>query len=244
MRDRDEQHRGARRRRWLVPAVLGVLLLAMFGRFDRSEQETIELGTPSRIIVINNAGPVSIRQGPVSKVTHRDSWAFGQPTFEIEVRESDILIRVLCNGPMPCRSSISLEVTGSPDLLIMAEGFVDVDQFDGKLTVFSSKGGVALGPISGSVRVVSNGPVTGAGLMTNLLDVSSSSDVDLWFGRDVVEHRLQIVSSDGDERTIEDEAIKVEIAIDGEADSSVAIRTDGEVLLHLPPPSPLEPDDE
>ncbi len=247
MRDRDERHRGPRRPRWLVPAVVVCLLLAMFGRFDRSEQETIELGTPSRIIVINNAGPVSIRQGPVSKVTHRDSWAFSQPMFEIEVIESDILIRVMCNGRMPCRSSISLEVTGAPDLLVMADGFVDVDQFDGKLTVFSSKGGVALGPLSGSVRVVSNGPVTGAGLQTDLLDVSSSNDVDLWFGGEVADHRVQIVSAEGDDRAISDEAIRIEIATNGEADSSVAIRTDGEVLLRpppSPPSSPQQPDDE
>jgi hypothetical protein len=127
----------------------------------------------------------------------------------------------------------------------MADGFVDVDQFDGKLTVFSSKGGVALGPLSGSVRVVSNGPVTGAGLETDLLDVSSSEDVDLWFGGDVVDHRLQIVSSEGDERAISDEAIRIEIATDGEAASSVAIRTDGEVYLRPPPPPlavPQQPD--
>ncbi len=245
MRDLDERNRGPRRPRWLVPAVLVVVLLALLGRFNRSQQETIELGTPSRIIVINNAGPITIRQGPVSKVTHRDSWAFGQPTFEIEVDESDILIRVMCTSRTPCRSSVSLEVTGAPDLLVMADGFVDVDQFDGKLTVFSSKGGVALGPLSGSVRVVSNGPVTGAGLETDLLDVSSSEDVDLWFGGDVVDHRLQIVSSEGDERAISDEAIRIEIATDGEAASSVAIRTDGEVYLRPPPPPlavPQQPD--
>ncbi len=243
MRDPDDP-RPQKRRHWIVPVLVLALLLALFGLFDRSEQTTVELGTPSRIVVISEAGPVRVSQGPVSQVTHRDSWAFSRPEVEIEARQSDILIRITCGSLMPCRSSIDLEVTGAPDLLIVADGFVDVDRFDGKLTVLSADGGVALGAVSGSVRVGANDSVTGAGIQTELLDISSSGDVQLWFGGEIVQHRIQVLSSDGEVRPTSDETVTIEISSDGDAERSVAIRSDGEVSLLLAPKTdPIGPDE-
>ncbi len=235
MVERDEQSR--RRRWWLLPALIVGTLIVFLGWFDRSEETTVELGTPSRIIVINDAGPVSVSQGDVSAVTRRDSWVLAQPSAQIEVQESDILIRVLCPGRTPCRSAIDLQVTGAPDLVIIADGFVDIDRYEGKLTVFSTRDGVALGPLRGSVRVVANDSVTGAGLDTDLLDISAGGDVDLWFDRRARRFRVQILGEDGVERELTPRSLDVDIGIEveGGADRSIAIRTNGDVRLRRPP---------
>lgn len=227
----------SRLRWWRVP-VFGILSFALlFTWIDRSDITTIELGTPSRIIVVSSAGPVRVTQGAISEVTHRDSWVFGRPIVEIEGQGSDILVRVVCEGWAPCRSSIDLQVTGTPELLVMAEGFVDIDRFDGKLTVFSGNNGVALGPVSGSVRVVSGDSVTGAGLETSLLDVSTDGDINLWFGDVREEYRVQILDSEGAERRVDNGDVSVSIATNGEAERSVALKTDGEVHIFQRPDS-------
>lgn len=235
---RELHDREPKRRRWWRIPVFGILSFAvLFTWMDRSDMTTIELGTPSRIIIVSSAGPVRVTQGPISEVTHRDSWVLGRPIVEIEGQGSDILVRVVCEGWAPCRSSIDLQVTGTPELLIMAEGFVNVDRFDGNLTVFSGKDGVALGPISGSVRVISAASVTGAGLETSLLDVSTEGDIDLWFGDVRQEYRVQILDSSGVERRVNNEDVSVSIATNGEAERSVALKTDGEVHLFQRPDS-------
>lgn len=228
------------RPRWLLPALFAASLVVLFSWLDRSETQTLELGTPSRIIVISDAGPIRVTQGPISEVTHSDSWLLGKPVFEIEADESDILVRVTCPSRTPCRSSIDLQVTGTPELLIMADGFVDVEHFSGKLTIVSASEDVALGPITGSVRVVANKTVTGSGLETDLLDISSHGDIDLWFGSNEA-YRVQILGPSGGERTGADSDIEIDIKTDGEAERSVALRTPGKVRLMSGSESPSGP---
>lgn len=230
MRDLDGRE-VPRRRWWILPALVLGSLIAFLGWFDRSAAESVELGTPSRIIVVSDAGPVRLSTGPTSTVTHRDSWVVSQPKFEISIDGAAVLIRVVCDTKMPCRSSIDLQVTGTPDVLIVAEGFVDVDRFEGKLSILSSKDGVALGPISGSVRVVSTESVVGYGLRTDLLDISANNDVYLSFGDRYVPHRIQVLDTDGDVRPTEDDDVTIGVQSDGEADRSIAIRAGGEVSL-------------
>lgn len=230
--NRFDDREQSRRRWWILPVLVLGSLVVLFGWFDQSKTETVELGTPSRIVIINTAGPVRIYQGETSTIQRRDSWVLSEPTFDVAIDGGDVLIRVVCNGWTPCRSSIDLQITGAPDVLVVAEGFVDVESFDGKLTIFSSKDGVALGPVGGSVRVVSTSDVVGYGLRTELLDVSAVDDVDLTFGNSDDAHRILIVDLNDEVRSLDEESVNIELESDGDAQRSVAIRAGGDIELH------------
>lgn len=162
-------------------AILIVASLMVLGWIDRSQRTVVQLGdsvaatAPSRLVVVNSAGPVSVRTGETTSVAHNDSWLFGRPQVELETLNGETLFRVRCQSWGPCRSSLEVVVTPGTELLVASTGFVNVDSFDGLLTVLAETSGVSMGPIMGSVRVVAHGDITGTALRAIELDVATVS---------------------------------------------------------------------
>ncbi len=175
--------------------VAGLLVLASASWFDRTEQVVVDLGSVTSVSVTNDAGPIRIRPasdgveagiGAANAVTvvRFDSWLFRGPTTEIvDTSRSGAAVSVECATRLPCRSSVEVYVPDGIDLTVTTDvGLVEVDAFDGRLTIDGSDRGVAVGPVSGSVVIDSPGPVTGFDLRLDELDLRSGlGPVDLVF---------------------------------------------------------------
>ena len=119
------------------------------------------------------AGPVRVTSGEVGSVTHRDSWMFSRPVVAGATEDRESVVRVVCETRMPCRSSVDVVVPPGVELVIVSSGVVTVDRFDGGLTVLAPESGVALGPVTGSARVLADGDVTATGLGVDSFDAES-----------------------------------------------------------------------
>ncbi len=175
--------RRPRRWRWVLGSI--ALLVVVIGLADRSATSTIEIGTPGRLIVVNSAGPVEVRQSEdVTSVEHRDSWLLSRPVVEQSVVGSDVVVRLSCPGRTPCRSAVTVAATPGVELVVVGSGVVTVPSFDGSLTVLAERDGVTLGPIRGSARVVAQDDVSGFALASTELDVSTvDGELSLDFAR-------------------------------------------------------------
>ncbi len=177
-----------RPRRWrlAVGAVIGVATLAMVSSswIDRSDTYRLEIPVVGRVLLISNAGPVEVRNGDVNQLTSNESWLLNRPKIESLGDSDEVVVRVTCEGRLPCRSATVLTVLPGTEVVIVAtEGSVLVDQMDGALTIYDGHGNTLLGALSGSVKVVSeSGRVSGNGLSVSQIDVSTvSSEVALEF---------------------------------------------------------------
>ncbi len=242
------------RRRWrrLLTVPLLLILLAVLGSswFDRTDVTTIEIGATNRILLVNDAGPIRIRslaesEGPPELVL-RDSWLIRRPELEQVAGAEGVVIRLSCPTRFPCRSAAELSVAAGTEVVVVStDGLVEVGRFDGSLTVFSSGEGVALGAISGSTRVVSDGVVFGSDLQSTSASVmASEGDVDITFSRspaalvieadggrvDVVvpnqRFRLDIESSEG--------TIVADVRESETADRTILVRSVGPVTVRNP----------
>lgn len=174
-----------------VPVVVIVLMTAALAWFDRSEVYEIDIGPASRILLVNDAGPIRIRSTPDGSMnaglTRYDSWLLDRPRLEVETdttsTSNEVAVRITCQRTFGCRSSTELSVPAGIELVVVATaGMVEVDRFDGALTVYASDDGLVLGPVGGSLRIVSAGPVRGNDLVTEEIDLLVADDrVELGF---------------------------------------------------------------
>lgn len=252
------------RRRWpwffIVPLVLVALAVGMTAWFDRSAVGEDELGAPTRLLVVNDAGPVRVRSAligsetedvPPNSVTIRrhDSWLLERPELEIQPQvtpESTAVARVSCSTRFPCRSVVEVFVPDGIDLVVVStEGLAEVDRFDGSITVYSSGGGAMLGPLRGSARIVSDGPVQGFDLaLTDVNVLAADADVDLEFAESPMGLTVEAGIGDVDlvvprgrfqvEVAPESSAILVEIPTNLVSERVIVIQTEGAVTLSNP----------
>jgi hypothetical protein len=174
VRDLDEPTSTRSRRLWLVVGAL-VSIFFLLGWFDRSEVGTFSLGQPDRILLVSDAGTVEVVAGNEAAISHNDSWLFSRPRIESAERSGEAVVRVTCPGHFPCRSTVTLTAPTGVELVVVAtNGVVDINRFDGKLTVFSTSNDVVLASSSGSARIFSrNGSVRGFGLGFAEIDVET-----------------------------------------------------------------------
>ena len=173
----------------LLPVLAFGLAVAGSGWFDRSAEETLDLATPARVLLVNDAGPVRVRSHDAAdggaSLTYRDSWLVRRPTLEQETGIEGAVIRLTCATWLPCRSSTELSVPAGTEVVVVSSvGLVEVGDFDGVISVFSTGEGVALGAVSGSIRIVSEGSVEGFSLTADAVEVLvSEGDAHLRFAR-------------------------------------------------------------
>lgn len=185
------------RRRFRWRWVFGVVVFGalVVGLADRSETAVIDIGSPQRLVVVNSAGPIEVRATTeAASVEHRDSWIISRPILEQSVVDSDVVVRLSCPGRGPCRSSAIVLAPAGVELVVVSSGVVTVSSFDGALTVLAENGNVALGPISGSARIVAHQDVIGTALATTDFDVSTV-DGELLLDFAVAPERALLVGS-------------------------------------------------
>ncbi len=200
-----------------------VFVLAV-GWFDRSAESTVELGAPSRMLVVNMAGPVRVTTGESASVTHRDSWMLQRPDVSAASRGTETVVRVRCETRMPCRSALEVVAPPSVELVIVSSDIVSIDRFDGELTVLADDSAVALGPVSGSARVVAGGDITGTALRVDSFDASTLGDsVAVSF-----ESEPTIVFVYGANDRVE---LTLPAASDGVSEAEVTVDSVGEVVI-------------
>ncbi len=252
-----------------------LVLLAAFVAFsslaDRSRVGSLDLVSETgsvitRLTVVNDAGPVRISRferqslddplfdenGVISdgpQVLHVDSFLVSGPSVESDVDGSEMVVRVRCETRMPCRSRIEVVVPDGIAVLVVApNGPVQVDGFVGELSIFSGDGGVVLGPVDGSARVVTQGDVIGSGLDADDIEVASIAGVvDLEFATlptaltvrgseeevliELPVRRIQI-----DAQTSAGEPL-IDARTTDRGDRKVVVRSDGPISVVNPPSS-------
>lgn len=181
---RDQPRRS--RLRLAAGAVAGLAVLAMASSswIDRSDTNRLEIPAVGRVLIISNAGPVEVRNGEANQLTSNESWLLNRPKTESLGDSDEVVVRVTCEGRLPCRSSTVLTVLPGTEVVVVAtKGSVLVDRMDGSLTIYDGHGDTLLGALTGSVKVVSeSGRVSGNGLSVSQIDVSTvSSEVALEF---------------------------------------------------------------
>ncbi len=236
-----------RRRVLLGLGIAAVSLFFVFGWFDRSALETVDLGSTRRIVVISDAGPVRVTEAGANQVDHRDSWLIHRPTVELGRDDDEVIVRLRCDTSWPCRSAASVRVVPGIELVVIANnGTVTVERFDGALTVFADHDQVALGPIRGSARVVAGtGDISGAGMALGQLSVDvDRASIDLEFSQPP--QSVVVTSAEGPVRlsvpdtgydvavrVVEDRVDDVEIGVASVAgaDAIISIRGSGPVVV-------------
>lgn len=242
------------RRRWWV-AVLGLGLLLVFGTtWLASDRSTVyDVGVSPEVLIINDAGPVRVRSlasydgdeeiaaGGVI-VRSSESWLVRGPRVEMLTEGDASAFRITCPSRLPCRASVEVFVPGGVALsIVAANDLVQVDAFDGAMSIFAGEGGVVLGSVTGSVNITSSGPVTGSSLGPAEMTVSVvEGDVSLAY----LDAPTVLAVRNGDGAVVvelppgEDYAIDVQavetaigMASDAEADRIVSVRSDGSVSI-------------
>lgn len=224
-----------------------VALFFLIGWMDRSRVVENEFGTPRRAFVVSDAGPVSVTTGTTVRVTQYDSWLLSQPLIEQGVDDDEVVLRVSCPGSFPCRSRLSIEVPPGTELVVIATGGpVQLDGFEGDLTVFASGNDINLGPVRGSARIVSDtGDVAGHGMGLGALTVEvDRASMDLEFARAPESVILTAASGvirlavpdEGYRLAIrpeenQEERVRTEIEVDERAEETIAIRSEGTIAV-------------
>ncbi|MEZ5342602.1 MAG: hypothetical protein R2706_14490 [Acidimicrobiales bacterium] len=207
-----------------------------------------------RVLIVTSAGPIEVASGDTNTLTRNESWLFSPPQVESASDDDEVVIRVTCEGRMPCRSALTLTVMPGTEVVVIATGgTVLATGLAGDVTIYDGYGDTVLGALSGSVKVVSDrGRVAGSGLSVSELDVSTvSSEVALSFtalpervlvvtGREATRIRLP----EGDvvlAITSPEELQNIEVEPTAGASSALTIRSDGPVSIT--PPVDVAPKD-
>ena len=245
-----------RPRRWRIAlgVVVGSVVLAMASAswIDGSDTNRVEIPVVGRVLLVSNAGPVEVRNGEANQLVSQESWLLNRPKIESLGDNDEVVIRVTCEGRLPCRSSTVLTVRPGTEVVVVAtDGTVLVDTMDGDLTVYDGYGDTLLGPLTGSVKVVSeSGRVSGSGLSVSQIDVSTvSSEVALDF-QDLPERVLVVTGPEatrlrlpeGDVTLVvmsPEDLQNLEVDSVAGAASEITIRSDGPVTVT--PPLEVEP---
>lgn len=189
------------------------------------------------MLVVNMAGPVRVTTGPTASVTHRDSWMLRRPEVSASSRDTESVVRVRCETRTPCRSSLEVVAPPSVELVVVSSGTVSVERFDGELTVLADESAVALGPVSGSARVVAGGDITGSAMRVDSFDASTlGSVVSVTFDTEPA----TVFVGGADERV----ELTLPAADDGTPEADVSVDSIGEVAIvrSQPDGSPLDVD--
>lgn len=241
--------------------MLVVVVLCVLGTtwFASSRTGIYDVGASSELLIVNDAGSVRVRSldaydgaaedlasGGVL-VRSSESWLLRGPRIE-QLTEGDAsAFRITCPSRLPCRASIEVFVPRGVDLsIVAANDLVQIDSFDGAMSVFAGEGGVVLGAVAGSVSIVSEGPVQGTNLGPSELtvDVVDANVSLMYLEAPMV---LAVVSGEGDVLvglpTSASYAVGVEagesvlgIVSDPASDRLVSIRSAGSVSIQ-----PIEP---
>lgn len=185
---------------------LVVLTVLATGWLSSTARPVETFGAVDSVLLVSDAGPVRVRSmaeidesvraeltaevaeeadgelaatGGVAGVVVRsnESWLVSRPRLEALERDGELVVRVDCPGRFPCRSSVEVFVPDGVALTVVAaRDMVEVDSFDGALQVFAGNDGVALGSVTGSASVVSEGPVRGSTLGPAELTIQAVDD--------------------------------------------------------------------
>lgn len=226
--------------RVVLVAVASIVAFAGWG--DRSSTSTVDLAGDD-LLVVNVAGPVTVRSDAAvtsPTATIDESWLWGRPEVATSLEGGRSVLRVRCAGLGPCRAAVEITVRPGAEVVVIAEDDVTVTRFDGSLAVLAADGTVALGPVSGSARVVSGGRIDGFGLTATALDVSSTGDVSLTF--DVAPDSLVLAGDDVDVAVPEGDYLVAATAggrvvndldSDDGADARLVLDAAGDLVLRL-----------
>lgn len=181
--------RPAAPRRWprrLALAAVAVAIAAVLaaGWLDRAERSLLDLGAPARVLVVNEAGPLEVVEadGPVALETTA-SWLFAGPEVVPTTSTDGAEVRISCPGWLPCRVAARLSVPPGTEVeAVTPHDVVSASRTSGPLTLSSDDGHVALGPVSGPVRVLTgSADVHAAGLRSPDVRIETSSGaVSVW----------------------------------------------------------------
>lgn len=244
-RDRADAASSGRLRRWLLAVVVVVALaFGATGWFDRSRSEQLGLEAAGGVVIVNDAGPVTIRSRPADGsgvvVTHHDSWLWSGPVIEAQVESDTAVVRVRCRSWTPCRSSVEVSVPDGRSVSVTSLEGVDVGRFEGALEIFAGDDGVVAGPVLGSLRVLTTGPILANALEATDVDLFSSAGITLGFERSP--DRLSIVGST-EPITVDlpnqrfrveidsPEPAVVELRTSETSDRRISVRSDGPITL-------------
>ena len=269
---------GSWRRRLLIGLGL-VLLIVVATGWLASSARTVEVQAQAEsILVINDAGPVRIRSGPsvdeaaaadlsddvpseggaagsidLSGVVVRStsSWLLRQPDIESLSRGGELVVRATCPSVLPCRVSLEVFVPLGIELTVVAANdLVQIDSFDGSLLAFTGDEGVSLGSVTGSVSVVSEGPVRGTTLGPAELTIEAIDDpvqltyldVPTVLAITAVNAPVTVELPADASYAIDAEGDDVSVGVDADdlADQRVSIRTGGRVIVE---PTLTEPNE-
>lgn len=244
----------SKRRRWWLAALGLVLLVVVGSTWLASDRSSVyDVGVSPEVLIINDAGPVRVRSlesydgddevvsGGVI-VRSSESWLLRGPRIEMLTEGDASAFRITCPSRLPCRASVEVFVPAGVALsIVAANDLVQVDAFDGAMSIFAGDGGVVLGTVAGSVSITSNGSVTGTSLGPSELTIAVvEGDVSLaYLDAPTV---LAVRSGDGTVSVElppdEDYAIDVQadestigVESDAAADRLVSVRSDGSVSI-------------
>lgn len=257
------------RRRLLIGAGLILVTVLATSWLASSAREVEALGPAASVLVISDAGPVRVRSlasgdeavaadlaaaladsndsavvelGSEIIVRSTGSWLLRRPVVESLTRDGELVVRSTCPSVLPCRNSLEVFVPAGVELTVVAgSDHVQVDSFDGALLVLAGDEGVSLGSVSGSVSVVSDGPVEGATLGPTELTIEVVDDPVRLTYLDVP-GLLAVTATDAPvtielpaemSYAIDVEADDVTIAVDADdlAEARVSIRSGGPVVV-------------
>lgn len=229
---------------------IGVLVIGVFlalGWADRSDVGTIDTGLVGRMLVISDAGPVEVTRGEQNRVTHSDSWLVRPPQIEVVADDDEAVVRIRCRTSWPCRSAVKVETRPGVELVVIAaDGGVQLESFEGALTVFADQGEIVAGPLVGSARLVNGSAgVRGFGLgLTELTVDVDEAPIDVQFAQSP--SSVVLSSAEGPIRlevpdtgyqftirTPEDSVDDVDISLisTDTSDAQISIRTDGPITV-------------
>ncbi len=253
-------------RRLLI--VFGSIIVVVFASswLARSSRATTTFDRAGTVLIVNDAGPVRVRTlGALDAgvdglgigvddvaaataeaggvvVRSSDSWLLRRPVVESLLEDGDLVVRVTCPSRLPCRSSLEVFVPDGIELTVVAASdMVEVDGFAGALLAVAGDEGVALGSVSGSVSVVSDGPVRGTTLGPSELTVDVVDDVVSLTYLDAPTvvavngggAEISIELPGGVDYAVDIEALTQEIGVDvgDEAERRVSVRSTGSVVV-------------
>ncbi len=219
-----------------------------------------DVGVSAELLVVNDAGPVRVRSlesydGDQSEersggaiIRTSESWLLRGPKIEQLIDGDASAFRITCPNRLPCRASIEVFVPSGVALsVVAADDLVQVDAFDGAMSIFAGEGGVVLGTVTGSVSITSNGPVSGTSLGPAQLTVDVvDDDVSLTYLDPP--SVLAVLGGEGDvtielppseDYVIDAEGAETAIGIESEltADRLISVRSEGSVSIQFADPN-------
>jgi hypothetical protein len=164
----------------VVIALVGLVVVAVFavGWLERSETDRVELGTPSRVVVVSEAGPLEVAEAEgTAALEVAASYLVLGPEVDTIVEVDRTVVVVRCPGWTPCRTASRLEVPpGTIVEAVVVDDVVNVGPFSGELHLTVEDGHVAVGPVSGPLVVLTgSASVRATDLRTDTATIRSVS---------------------------------------------------------------------